>query len=159
MSEEGFIAFNMAFAAVVELLYALCFSLFLRPFLAKKRRWVLLFGTYLLLCLLCDSAAIPKGTFGVLLIVLPTAAAAALGIERAKAFLLALLYWNARTASALMIESLYYFLERWTPAAEIPEAIFRRSAMLLTVFLASNAALFAAMPVSYTHLTLPTIGG
>ena len=29
MSEEGFIAFNMAFAAVVELLYALCFSLFL----------------------------------------------------------------------------------------------------------------------------------
>ena len=146
MSEEGFIAFNMAFAVVVELLYALCFSLFLRPFLAKKRRWVLLFGAYLLLCLLCDSAAIPKGTFGVLLIALPTAASAALGIERAKAFLLALLYWNARTASALMIESLHYFLERWTPAAaEVPEAIFRRSAMLLTVFLVSNAALFAAM--------------
>ena len=37
MSEAGFELFNRAFPIVVELLYAVCLTLFLLPFLGERR--------------------------------------------------------------------------------------------------------------------------
>lgn len=146
MSEPAFLYFNMAFAVVAELLYGICLALFLRPFVKGRGKLPLVLGIYLLLCLLCDGASIPKGFFGLLLIALPTAAAKTLGLTRTMAFLLALLYWNARTTSALMTESLFFILEHYLPAPNgPPEAIYLRSASLLTVFLTAHAVTLAVM--------------
>lgn len=147
MSETGFQFFSRAFSTGAELLYAACLTLFLRPFLTERRRGsALLFAGYLAVWLFCDRSGAPQGSFGVLLTLLLTAAAGALGLERAAAFLLAALYWNARISSGLMAESLYFIAERLLPfSAEPLEAVYLRAAVLVVSFLLSHAAPTAVM--------------
>lgn len=146
MSETGFLVFNVTFALTLELLYGACLALFLGPFLSRRRTGVLVLAAYLVLRLLWDGAAIPQGMFGVLLVGLPVLGARGLGLDRGMAFLLALLYWNVRTVSGLMCQSLFHLLEQGLPPPPaVPEAIYLRSAGLLTVFLLSHTALLALM--------------
>lgn len=147
MSEGAFRIFNSLFALGAEALYALCLALFLRPFSCKGRRCCLLsLAGSLGLRLLCDLLDAPRGAFGLLLAAALTAFGGALGLEAALAFLLALLYWNARISAGLMAESLYFLLERaLPPPAEPLEALFLRAAGLVSLFLITHVALFAAM--------------
>lgn len=148
MSEAGFRLFNGLFPFGAELLYAICLALFLRPFLARGRgrNATAVFSACLALCLLCRLAPTPRGTFGVLLTALLTAGSGLLGLERAMAFLLAILYWDARVSSGLMAESLYFIAESLLPVRNEPlEAIFLRPVLLLSSFLLAHAALMAAM--------------
>lgn len=147
MSEGAFRIFNSLFALGAEALYALCLALFLRPFSDQRRRCCLLsLAGSLGLRLLCDLISAPRGAFGLLLAAALTAFGGALGLEPALAFLLALLYWNARISAGLMAESLYFLLERaLPPPAEPLEALFLRAAGLVSLFLITHIALFAAM--------------
>ncbi len=148
MSESAFRLFNEAFSLAAELLYAACFTLFLRPFLKPqtRARTFCLFAGYLLLCLSCDALPLPQGSFGPLLIALLTALAPLAGLERGAAFLLTLLYGNARVSSGLMIESAYFLLERALPLpSEPPGVVYLRACMLVTLFLVCHASLMAAM--------------
>jgi len=150
MSEAGFRIFNGAFSVGAEFLYAGFWALFLRPFLMayepQRRRLVIVCAAYLLARLLCDLFAAPRGTFGLLLAALLVAAAGIWSLSKAMAFLLALLYWNARVSSGLMVESLYFIVERLLPfRAEPLEAVYLRAVTLVTLFLLSHAALLAVM--------------
>ena len=149
MSEAGFRMFNQAFAIAAELLYAGLLTAFFRPFLPRGRRagkLLLLFSAYLVLELVCNHTALPQGASGLLLTGMLLAVSKALNLERPWVLLLTLLYFNARISSGLMVESLYFVLERSLPLPVEPlEAVFLRAAALVTLFLLSHAALFAAM--------------
>lgn len=150
MSETGFRIFNRIFSTGVELLYAGLLTAFFRPFLAgltwKRLRLLLIFSIYLLFELACNQAALPQGAFGLILTALLLAASRWIRLERSLIFLLALLYFNARISSGLIVESLYFLLERLIPFPSEPlEAVFFRAAVLVTMFLLSHAALFSAM--------------
>ena len=61
-------------------------------------------------------------------------------------FLLTLLYFNARISSGLMVQSLYFIVERSVPyRLEPPEAVFLRAALLVVLFLLSHASMLAVM--------------
>ena len=141
--------FNQAFAIAAELLYAGLLTAFFRPFLPRGRRagkLLLLFSAYLVLELVCNHTALPQGASGLLLTGMLLAVSKALNLERPWVLLLTLLYFNARISSGLMVESLYFVLERSLPLPVEPlEAVFLRAAALVTLFLLSHAALFAAM--------------
>ncbi|WP_300758710.1 GHKL domain-containing protein, partial [uncultured Oscillibacter sp.] len=69
-----------------------------------------------------------------------------IGLEKPSMFLLTLLYFNARISSGLMVQSLYFIVERSVPyRLEPPEAVFLRAALLVTLFLLSHASMLAVM--------------
>ena len=69
-----------------------------------------------------------------------------IGLEKPSMFLLTLLYFNARISSGLMVQSLYFIVERSVPyRLEPPEAVFLRAALLVVLFLLSHASMLAVM--------------
>lgn len=69
-----------------------------------------------------------------------------IGLEKPSMFLLTLLYFNARISSGLMVQSLYFIVERSVPyRLEPPEAVFLRAALLVMLFLLSHASMLAVM--------------
>lgn len=148
MSEAGFQVFNMLFPIGVELLYAVCLTLFLHPFLGERRKWKAagMFAGHLLISLLWDCLPAPQGTFSLIVLTLLVADSRFLGLKRAISFLLGLLFWNTKIASALTVESLYFVAERLFPQPiEPPEAVYLRSALLLTILILSHGIVLAAM--------------
>ncbi len=149
MSETGFRIFNQAFSAGAELTYAALLTAFFRPFVPrdKRRRGLLLvFFVNILFELVCSRAALPQGSFGLLLMAMLLAVSRWIGLEKPFVFLLTLLYFNARISGGLMVESLYFILERSLPLPTEPlDVIFLRAAALVTLFLVSHAAVLAAM--------------
>lgn len=146
MSEAAFRLFNGAFSLAAELIHAACFALFLRPFLQRRARAIGLLAGDLLLCSACGALPLPQGVFSLLLVALTAALAPTAGLERGLAFLLALLYGNARISSGLITESAYFLLERALPVRTDPmEAIYLRAAVLVTLFLLCHGALLIAM--------------
>lgn len=150
MSESGFQIFNEAFSVGAELLYAIYLTLFLRPFMRRKenqrRKCVIIFFSYLLLSQFCDWTVLPQGMFSLILIVFLVAVSQVIGLERSMAFLLGILFWNARISSGLTVESLYFIADRILPyPLEPSEAVYLRTAFLLTLLILSHAVLLAAM--------------
>ncbi len=150
MSETGFQIFHQAYAIGAELLYALCLTLFLCPFLREREhRWkkgAAVFCVYLLASLFLSRIAAPQGSFILVLLLFLTAASKALELGKHMAFLLGLLYWNAKISSGLMAESLFFIGEELVPApTEPPEAVYLRTTVLLTLLLLSHLVLFIIM--------------
>ena len=149
MSETGFRIFNRVFSAASELLYAGLLAAFFRSFLPRERRrpgTLLAFSIYLLFELACSRAALPQGSFALVLTALLLAASGWMGLSRSLTFLLTLFYFNARISSGLMVQSLYFIMERSIPfRLEPPEAVFLRAASLVILFLVSHAAILAVM--------------
>ena len=117
MSETGFQIFHQAYAVGAELLYAVCLTLFLCPFMGerehRRKKGAAVFCVYLLTSLFLSRIAAPQGSFILVLLLFLTAASKALELRKNMAFLLGLLYWNAKISSGLMAESL--FLSQWNP--------------------------------------------
>ncbi|MCI8809787.1 MAG: GHKL domain-containing protein [Oscillibacter sp.] len=155
MSETGFQLFNEAFRLGAEWVYAVLITAFFHPFLAarqKRHKLLVVFSVYLLFELACDWAALPQGMFGVVLAALLLAVSKWIGLEKPFVFLLTLFYFNARISSGLMVQSLYFLVERMLPfRAEPPEAVFLRAALLVTLFLLSHAAMLAVMLYALQH--------
>ena len=150
MSETGFRIFNSAFSAGAELTYAILLTAFFKPFVpAQGRKWrklLIVFSAYILFELVCNRAALPQGSFGLILAVMLLAASKWIGLEKSFVFLLTLLYFNARISSGLMVQSLYFIVERSLPfQLEPPKAVFLRAALLVMLFLVSHATLLAVM--------------
>lgn len=150
MSETGFQIFHQAYAVGAELLYALCLTLFLYPFLGerehRRKKGAAVFCVYLLTSLFLSRIAAPQGSFILVLLLFLTAASKALELGKHMAFLLGLLYWNAKISSGLMAESLFFIGEELVPApAEPPEAVYLRTTVLLTLLLLSHLVLFIIM--------------
>jgi hypothetical protein len=149
VSETGFRIFNRVFSAAAELLYAGLLAAFFRSFLPRERRrpgTLLAFSIYLLFELACSRAALPQGSFALVLTALLLAASRWMGLSRSLTFLLTLFYFNARISSGLMVQSLYFIMERSIPfRLEPPEAVFLRAASLVILFLVSHAAILAVM--------------
>lgn len=156
MSEAGFQIFNKAFSVGAELLYAACLTFFLRPFLMEQgklwRRCAMVLFTYLSCSLLYSWAAAPQGTFTLMMIILLVTESKALGLEKSMALLLGLLFWNAKVSSGLMVESLYFIGERILPCQmDVPEALYLRIAVSLTLLLLSHTILFVIMLYAFWH--------
>ena len=150
MSETGFRIFNQAFSAGAELTYAVLLTAFFKPFIPSQgRKWrklLLVFSVYILFEIVCNRAALPQGSFGLILTALLLAVSKWIDLEKPFVFLLTLLYFNARISSGLMVQSLYFIVERSLPfQLEPPEAVFLRAAFLVTLFLVSHAAMLAVM--------------
>lgn len=68
------------------------------------------------------------------------------------AFLLGLLYWNAKISSGLTVESLYFTGDQILPVqADRPEAVYLRTAALLMLLLLSHIVLFTIMLYAFLH--------
>lgn len=150
MSETGFQIFHQAYAVGAELLYALCLTLFLCPFLGerehRRKKGAAVFCVYLLTSLFLSRIDAPQGSFILVLLLFLTAASKALELGKHMAFLLGLLYWNAKISSGLMAESLFFIGEELVPApTDPPEAVYLRTAVLLTLLLLSHLVLFIIM--------------
>ena len=151
MSEQGFQFFARIYPVAEELLYAGCLAVFFRPFLPEKGRWwrlLLIIAADLLAFLFCNSLAVPQGTFSLLLTALMIALSLSgvLALKKRVIFLLALLYWNVKNSSALIVVSLDTVATRlWIAPMSDPAAIYLRSAVLLTLLLLSHAGLLSAM--------------
>ena len=150
MSETGFRIFNSAFSAGAELTYAVLLTAFFKPFIPSQgRKWrklLIVFSVYILFEIVCNRAALPQGSFGLILTALLLAVSKWIDLEKPFVFLLTLLYFNARISSGLMVQSLYFIVERSLPfQLEPPEAVFLRAAFLVTLFLVSHAAMLAVM--------------
>ena len=150
MSETGFRIFNSAFSIGAELIYAALLTAFFKPFLTDQgRKWrklLIVFSVYIIFEIICNRAALPQGSFGLILIVMLLAVSKWIGLEKSLVFLLTLLYLNARISSGSMVQSLYFIVERSLPfQLEPPEAVFLRAAFLVMLFLLSHAAILAVM--------------
>lgn len=150
MNESGFQIFNTAFSVTADVMYAACLGLFLRGFIMEHgyllQKCVFVFFTYLFVSWLCGWLGAPQGTFPLVLILLLTAGAKFLALERPMAFLLGLLYWETKSSSALAVESLYFIADRILPyKTKPPEAVYLRTSASLTVLLLSHAILFSMM--------------
>ena len=150
MSETGFRIFNSTFSVGAELTYAVLLTAFFKPFIPsqgrKCRRLLIVFFVYILFEIVCNRAALPQGSFGLILMVMLLAVSRWIGLEKPFVFLLTLLYFNARISSGLMVQSLYFIVERSVPyRLEPPEAVFLRAALLVTLFLLSHASILAVM--------------
>ncbi len=149
MSETGFRIFNQAFSAGAELTYAALLTAFFRSFVPrdKRRRGLpLVFFVYILFEIVCNRAALPQGSFGLILMGMLLVVSKWIGLEKPSVFLLTLLYFNARISSGLMVQSLYFIVERSVPyRLEPPEAVFLRAALLVMLFLLSHASMLAVM--------------
>ena len=156
MSETGFRIFNSVFSAGAELTYAVLLTAFFRPFIPsqgrKWRRLLIVFFVYILFEIVCNRAALPQGSFGLILTALLLAVSRWIGQEKPSVFLLTLLYFNARISSGLMVQSLYFIVERSVPyRLEPPEAVFLRAALLVVLFLLSHASMLAVMLYALQH--------
>ena len=156
MSETGFRIFNSVFSAGAELTYAVLLTAFFRPFIPsqgrKWRRLLIVFFVYILFEIVCNRAALPQGSFGLILTALLLAVSRWIGQEKPSVFLLTLLYFNARISSGLMVQSLYFIVERSVPyRLEPPEAVFLRAALLVMLFLLSHASMLAVMLYALQH--------
>ena len=149
MSEAGFRIFNQMFSAGAGLTYAVLLTAFFRPFVPQdkqRRRLLLVFFAYILFEIVCNRAALPQGSFGLILMAILLVVSKWIGLEKPSVFLLTLLYFNARISSGLMVQSLYFIVERSVPyRLEPPEAVFLRAALLVVLFLVSHAAMLAVM--------------
>ncbi len=149
MSEAGFRVFNQTFSLGAGLLYATFLTIFFRPFMAqgkKGRKLFLVFSLCFLIELVCSRAALPQGSFWLILTIVLLLASKWIGLEKFWVLLLTLLYFNTRVSSGLMAESFYFLLEQWLPAPTEPlEAVFLRATVLVTLFLATHATLFALL--------------
>ncbi len=150
MSETKFLMFNHGYAFAAEFLYATSLALFLLPFMRTgKYRWskgAVVFVAYLFLSWICDRLAAPRGTFVLTVTLLLTAGAEVLDLERPRAFLLGLLYWETRVNSGLIADSLYFAAEQVLPCRSVaPEEIYLHTALRLTLLLLSHAAMFIMM--------------
>ena len=85
MSETGFRIFNSAFSAGAELTYAVLLTAFFKPFMiAQGRKWrklLIVFSIYILFEIVCNRAALPQGSFGLILAVMLLAASKWIGLE------------------------------------------------------------------------------
>ena len=156
MSETGFRIFNSVFSAGAELTYALLLTAFFKPFIPSQgRKWrklLLAFSAYILFEIVCNRAALPQGSFGLILMAILLAVSKWIGLEKPSVFLLTLLYFNARISSGLMVQSLYFIVERSVPyRLEPPEAVFLRAALLVMLFLLSHASMLAVMLYALQH--------
>ena len=165
MSETGFRIFNSAFSAGAELTYAVLLTAFFKPFIPSQgRKWrklLIVFSVYILFEIVCNRAALPQGSFGLILTALLLAVSKWIDLEKPFVFLLTLPYFNARISSGLMVQSLYFIVERSLPfQLEPPEAVFLRAAFLITLFLVSHTAMLAVMlyalqrQIRKQHMTL-----
>lgn len=165
MTEAGFHLFNKVFSVVAEGIYAVLLTAFFYPFLinqpetpftarsssrfGQRGKLLLLFAAYFLFALLCDRAALPQGSFSLMLMALLLAISQRIGLSKPLVFLLTLLYCNARISSGLMVESLYFVIERLLSfhmeRMEQLEAVFLRAAFLITLFLLSHTVLMTGM--------------
>lgn len=148
MSEAGFELFNRAFPIVVELLYAVCLTLFLLPFLGERRgqKAAAVLAGHLLISLVWDSFPAPQGTFSLTMAALLVVSARFLGLKKALAFLLGLLFWNTKIASAMTVESLFFAAERLLPQSmDPPEAMYLRTVLLLTLLFLSQFVVMGIM--------------
>ena len=150
MSETGFRIFNSAFSAGAELTYAVLLTAFFKPFIPSQgRKWrklLLVFSVYILFEIVCNRAALPQGSFGLILTALLLAVSKWIDLEKPFVFLLTLLYFNARISSGLMAQSLYFIVERSVPyQIEPPEAVFLRAAVLVILFLLTHTIMLAVM--------------
>ena len=155
MSETGFRIFNQAFSAGAELTYAALLTAFFRPFVPQDKRrcgLLLVFFVYILFEIVCNRAALPQGSFGLILMAMLLVVSRWIGLEKPSVFLLTLLYFNARISSGLMVQSLYFIVERSVPyRLEPPEAVFLRAALLVVLFLLSHASMLAVMLYALQH--------
>lgn len=148
MSEGGFELFHRAFPIGVELIYALCLALFLRPFLREHpwRKAAAVLPAYLLASLVCDGLPIPQGMFTLIVTALLVGVSPFLGLARGWALLLGLLFWNTKIASALVVESLYFIAERIAPRpVDPPEAVYLRTVILLVLLILSHGMVLGVM--------------
>ena len=150
MSETGFRIFNSVFSAGAELTYAVLLTAFFKPFIPSQgRKWrklLIVFSVYILFEIVCNRAALPQGSFGLILMAILLVVSKWIDLEKPSVFLLTLLYFNARISSGLMVQSLYFIVERSVPyRLEPPEAVFLRAALLVMLFLVSHAAMLAVM--------------
>lgn len=150
MSETGFRIFNNTFSVGAELAYAILFTAFFYPFLTvRDRKWrklLIVFSVYILFERICNRVSLPQGSFGPVLMAMLLAVSKWAGLKKSLVFFLTLLYFNAKISSGLVVESLYFILERLFPLPSEPlEAVFLYSVVLVTLFLLSHALLFAAM--------------
>ena len=148
MSATAFDLFNLAFPLGAELLYALCLSLFLRPFL-WERRWqkaAAVFTLHLITSLAWESLHTPQGTFTLVVTLMLVIAARLLGLKKSMALLLGLLFWNAKVASALTVESLYFIVEHLIPQpVDPPQAVYLHTVFLLTMLIVSHSIVLSIM--------------
>lgn len=156
MSETGFWIFNKAFSVGAELLYAACLTLFLCPFMEarghRRGKCAAVFLAYLFISWFCGRIAAPQGSFILLLLLFLAAASKVLNLERTMAFLLGLLYWNAKISSGLTVESLYFTGDQILPVqVDRPEAVYLRTAALLMLLLLSHIVLFTIMLYAFLH--------
>ena len=108
MSETGFRIFNSAFSAGAELVYAVMFTAFFKPFLSDQgRKWrklLVVFSVYIIFEIICNRAALPQGSFGPILMVMLLAVSKWIDLEKSLVFLLTLLYLNATGNPGVEIE-------------------------------------------------------
>ena len=120
MSELGFRIFNSAYGIGADLAYAVLLAVFFLPFIsARSRKWqkfLIVFSICILCELLCNRASLPRGSFLLLLTAALLAVSKWIGMERSMAFLLTVLYFNARISAGLIVESLYFIMERLLPS-------------------------------------------
>ena len=150
MSEAGFFLFNRIYGLGADLIYAVFLTAFFHPFMTaqsqKWRRMFFVFSAYVLFEIICSRASFPQGSFGLILLGVLLAASKWIGLERSQVFLLTIFYLNARIASGLIVESLYFIMEHLMPAPVEPlGTVFFRAAILSMFFLLFHAALFSAM--------------
>lgn len=150
MSESGFFLFNRIYGLGANLIYAVLLTAFFHPFMTtqsrKWRRLFLVFSAYVLFEIICSRASLPQGSFGLILLGVMLAASKWIGLERSQVFLLTIFYLNARIASGLIVESLYFIMEQLMPAPVEPlETVFFRAAVMSMIFLLSHATLFFVM--------------
>ncbi len=156
MSEAGFRIFNSAFSVGAELTYAILLTAFFHPFIPsqdrKRQKLPIVFSVYILFEAVCNWAALPQGSFGLILMVMLLAVSKWIDLEKSLVFLLTLLYFNARISSGLMVQSLYFIVERSLPFQLVPpELVFLRAAFLVTLFLLSHAVMLAVMLYALQH--------
>jgi len=150
MSEAAFRIFNEAFSVGAEWIYAILLTGFFYPFLTaqggKRKKLLIIFFVYIIFEMICNRAALPQGSFGLIVTALLLAASKWIGMEKSLVFLLTLLYFNARISGGLIVESLYFIVEQQLPVHIEPlEAVFLRAAILVTLFLLSHAVLLTVM--------------
>ena len=150
MSETGFRIFNIAYGLGADLAYSLLLTAFFCPLMGiqgrKWRKLLIIFSVYILCELICNRAALPRGSFGLILMIMLLAASKWIEMDKSLVFLLITLYSSARISSGLMVESLYFIIERLLPSPTEPlEAVFIHAVVRSIMFLLSHFILFSAL--------------
>ena len=153
MSEIQFRIFQNLLTTTAALVYAASLTAFMKPFLVdgtlqknKKRDLFLVFFLHLAAWIICKNTASPRGAFGPVLIVSFLIASRALNIKKSFIFLLALLYYNARILSGLIVESADYILQRLFSAnLTTLEDIYLYNAVQNILFTLSHVILLSLM--------------